>query len=211
METFMNEELDGMYNVIDNFCDDIEEVKQSALAAGLGTWAPGEGAVKTSAYDGVGFVGNHAPLVHQLMYHTAGIVIPNVMFFRVNKDTCDRALIHSDREQGAHSAIVYLSDHSESSGTAFFKHKPSGWTHMPSFEDLLTMGKFEELKADMISRDPDKWEQVGYIEGKYNRALTFDAPLFHSRFPVEGIGQDPNNARMIWGCHFYKLNNGELC
>ena len=81
---------------------------------------------------------------------------------------------------------------------------------MPSFEDLQTMGKFEELKADMISRDPDKWEQVGEVEGKFNRGVVFHAPLFHSRFPVNGIGEDPSDARMIWGCHFYKLAKGEL-
>jgi len=82
---------------------------------------------------------------------------------------------------------------------------------MPNFYDMREMGILEELKADMVSRDPDKWEQVGYVEGKYNRALIFEAPLFHSRFPLEGIGNSNENGRLIWATHFYKLNGyGEL-
>ena len=82
---------------------------------------------------------------------------------------------------------------------------------MPSFQEMKDMGIFESLKEDIVSRDPDKWEQIDYVEGKYNRALIFYAPLFHSRFPLEGIGTDEREGRLVWVSHFYKLNGyGEL-
>src|SRR5690606_6736394 len=112
------------------------------------------------------------------------VLVPNTMFFRVTNVGYENAYIHSDRETGDHTAIVYLSEHDEPYGTAFFKHKPTGLIHMPSFAEMAEMGEDgEQLKKDMVSRDPDRWEQIAEVEGKYNRALIFDAPLFHSRFP----------------------------
>ena len=78
---------------------------------------------------------------------------------------------------------------------------------MPSFQEMKDMGIMEELKQDMVSRDPSKWEQTGYVEGKYNRALIFDAPLFHSRYPLEGIGNDVDSGRMVWVCHFHFIDS----
>lgn len=123
----------------------------------------------------------------------------------------ERAYIHSDRESGNHTCIVYLSDHEEEFGTAFFAHKRTGLREMPSFAQMSEMGILEELKRDMVSRDSDKWVQTDYVRGAYNRALIFNAPLFHSRFPLEGIGSDAESGRLIWASHFYKVSNaGEL-
>ena len=73
------------------------------------------------------------------------------------------------------------------------------------------MGIFEELKEDMVSRDPDKWVEIDRVRGVKNRALIFDAPLFHSRYPLEGIGTTLEEGRMVWVSHFYKINqSGQL-
>lgn len=77
---------------------------------------------------------------------------------------------------------------------------------MPSFQEMHAMGIFEELKEDMVSRDADKWDLLTFVEGKYNRAVIFDAPLFHSRYPVEGIGTTPEDGRLIWASHFYTMD-----
>lgn len=199
------------YIVADDFCEDIDLVRASALAAGLGTWRPNKGEVGSSVYDGMGFYGHHAPMLRALVRETGNLVIPNSMFFRVTNETTEAAYIHSDREYGAHTCVVYMSDHADKYGTAFFKHKPTGLIEMPSFAEMKEMGIFEELKEDMVSRCSSKWEQIGYVEGKYNRALIFPAPLFHSRFPVHGIGNDSEGGRLVWATHFFKLNGyGEL-
>lgn len=199
------------YLVVDGFCDQLERVRDSAYAAGFDTWRPNKGEVGSSVYEGMGFWGDHALMLRALTHAVGGIVVPNSMFFRVTNEGMERAYIHSDRESGNHTCIAYLSEHDQDSGTAFYRHKPTGLCEMPSFAEMQADGIFDELKADMVSRDPAKWEQVDYVNGRYNRALIFPAPLFHSRFPLEGIGTDLASGRLVWASHFYKLNAaGEL-
>lgn len=192
--------------VVDNFCEDLERVKASAFAAGFDTWNPNKGEVGSSVYEGMGFWGDQALMVRALMRATGAVVVPNTMYFRVTNEGMERAYIHSDRESGAYTCVAYLTEHEQESGTAFFKHKRTGLTSMPSFAEMQDMGIFEELKADMVSRDPDKWVQTDYVRGAYNRALIFNAPLFHSRFPLEGIGDSFDNGRLVWVSHFFKVN-----
>lgn len=199
------------YLVVDNFCADIERVTQSAFAAGFDTWRPNKGEVGSSVYDGMGFWGDHALMLQSLIRAVNNVVVPNTMYFRVTNEGMERAYIHSDRESGNYTCVAYLTNHEQESGTAFYRHKPTGWTEMPSFAELQELGVMDELKADMVSRDPDKWEQLDFVRGVKNRALIFNAPLFHSRFPLEGIGTDHESGRLVWASHFYKVDNrGEL-
>lgn len=197
--------------VVDNFSPDIERVKKSAFAAGFDTWRPNKGEVGSSVYEGMGFWGEHARMIQALTRAVGGIVMPNSMFFRVTNVGMERAYIHSDRESGSHTCVVYLTEHEQESGTAFFQHKGTGLKEMPSFQELRESGLMDELKQDMVSRDPSKWTQLDYVRGIKNRALIFNAPLFHSRFPLDGIGSDAQSGRLVWVCHFYKLGpSGEL-
>lgn len=197
--------------VYDNFCPDPDRVRQSALNAGFDTWNPNKGEVGSSVYEGMGFWGDHAIMMASLQRLMGGLVVPNTMYFRVTNAGMERAYIHSDRESGNHTCICYLTDHEEASGTAFFRHKRTGLAAMPSFAEMSEMGILEELKEDMVSRDPDKWEQLDYVRGQKNRALIFNAPMFHSRFPLEGIGSDIDSGRMVWVSHFHKLSpSGEF-
>lgn len=197
--------------IVDNFCDQFERVKASAFAAGFDTWNPNKGEVGSSVYEGMGFWGDHAPMVRSLMGAVGGIVVPNSMFFRVTNVGMERAYIHSDRESGSHTCVAYLTDHEEETGTAFYRHKRTGLKAMPSFQEMREAGILDEVKADMVSRDPDKWEQTDYVRGGCNRALIFPAPLFHSRFPLEGVGSSAETGRLVWVSHFHRLGpTGEL-
>jgi hypothetical protein len=159
----------------------------------------------------MGFWGQHARMLAPLIDAVRHVIVPNTMFFRVTNVDTEQAYIHSDRESGAYTCIVYCSEHEEESGTAFYRHIPTGLTAMPSFAEMKADGSFEQIKADMVSRNPENWEQIDYVEGKYNRAVIFEAPLFHSRFPLNGIGTTEMDGRLIWASHFYKLNGaGQL-
>lgn len=196
--------------VVDDFVEAIEHVVDSAKAPGFGRFSPNKGQVGSSIYDGMGFFGDHALLIRSLMLNTGGVVVPKTMFFRSTNVDTETAYIHSDREMGSFTCVAYLSEHEEEYGTAFFRHKPTGLTEMPSFQEMRNTKLIEELKKDMVSRDPDKWEQTDYVEGKYNRALIFRAPLFHSRYPATGIGTDPDEGRLVWVSHFYELGEDGL-
>lgn len=199
------------YVIVDNFCSNPEAVVASAYDAGFATWLPNKGEIGSSIYEGMGFWGLHALMLAPLTNAVRSVVVPNSMFFRVTNLTTEQAYIHSDREMGNYTCVAYLSQHDEPYGTAFFRHKATGLARMPSFEEMKSQGIMDQLKEDMVSRDMSKWEQVDYVEGQYNRALIFDAPLFHSRFPLTGIGDDDTDGRLVWASHFYKLKgNGQL-
>jgi hypothetical protein len=199
------------YLVIDDFCPELERVKESAFAAGFDTWNPNKGEVGSSIYEGMGFWGDHSIMLKELTRAMGGVVLPNTLYFRVTNEGMQKAYIHSDRESGAHTCICYMTEHEQESGTAFFMHKRTGLRSMPSFQEMSESGILEEMKEDMVSRDPDKWIQLDYVKGLKNRALIFNAPLFHSRFPLEGIGNTPDTGRLVWVSHFYKLApNGDL-
>jgi hypothetical protein len=178
------------FHVVDEFCERIEQVRQSCLNSGFGKWAPNQGLVGSSKYDGMNFWGDHALMLQSLAAAVGGAVFPNAMFFRnTNKET-EKAYIHSDRQSGNHTCIVYLSKHAENTGTAFWRHRRTGLVYMPPFEVQKEHGIFEELKVDMVSGDPDKWEQLDYVRAVFNRALLFQAPsVSTARWPLlDGFG-----------------------
>lgn len=193
--------------MVDGFCPEIDRVVASVFAAGFDTWNPKRGEVGSSVYDGMGFWGEHALMLRALGHAMGAPILPNTMFFRGTNIDTEQAYIHSDRAMGASTCVCYLTDHAEEYGTAFYRHKPTGRLTMPSFAEMRESGELAGLKADMVSRDPDKWEQVDMVRGRKNRALVFPAPMFHSRLPIHGFGTTPETARLIWASHFYRLGD----
>lgn len=192
-----------MINIIDGFTPFIDEVRQSALDSGFGTWRPSKGEVGSSIYDGMNFWGKHSLLLHALCFFMGRQVYPNSMFFRVTNEDTEAAYVHSDRESGDYTCIVYLSQHDETSGTGFYRHRETGMTHMPAMAEMAQEPeKFERLKQEMVGGSGDHWELLDFVRGLYNRAVVFDAPRFHARHPRHGFGSTAEQGRLIWACHF---------
>jgi hypothetical protein len=189
---------------VDEFVADPERVRQSALESGFGTWRPNKGEVGSSIYTGMNFWGDHGTLLRSLARAMGSPVYPNSMFFRVTNTDTEGAYVHSDREMGDYTAIVYLSKHEdEGSGTGLFEHIETGMRAMPSFAELRKdPAFFEKLKGEMVNGNPAHWNLLKFVLGRFNRAFIFEAPLFHSRFPKHGYGETAEDARMIWACHF---------
>jgi hypothetical protein len=193
-----------MITIIDGFTPYIEAVRESALASGFGTWRPNKGEVGSSVYDGMSFWGKHSLMLHALSYCVGRPVFPNSMFFRVTNESTEGAYVHSDREAGDFTCIVYLSEHGETkSGTGFYRHRETGMTHMPSFAEMAEdKESFAKLKQEMVGGSEDHWELLDFVRGVYNRAVIFDAPRFHARSPRHGIADTAEAGRMVWVCHF---------
>lgn len=191
------------YAVIDDFCPVAERVRASALAAGFATWLPSRGKVGSSVYEGMGFWAEHAPMLTSLSIAIGSQVFPNAMFCRVTLPSTERAYIHSDRDTAAYTCVVYLSEHDDDYGTAFYRHRASGMERMPTVAQMERGGILDTLSDDMVNGGEKEWEQIGFVPGRFNRALIFDAPLFHSRVPLTGIGDSAATARMVWSCHFH--------
>jgi hypothetical protein len=189
--------------IIDDFTPLIDQARQSALDSGFGTWRPNKGEVGSSVYEGMNFWGRHSILLHALAARMGQQIFPNSMFFRVTNETTEGAYVHSDREAGDFTCIVYLSDHAERSGTGFFRHRETGMTHMPSFAEMAQdPAAFAKLKEQMVAGTSDDWEELDFVRGIYNRAVIFDAPRFHARYPRHGIATNAESGRMVWVCHF---------
>lgn len=187
-------------SVFDNFCPVIDRVKASAMAAGFGTWAPPKGAIGSSIYEGMGFQGWHAPMIHSFSASIGRPVYPASMFFRVTNKCTEKAYTHSDRESGSVTCVCYLSEHKEKSGTAFFRHRETGLTEMPPYEELQKE-EYAKLRKDIVDGGEDEWEEMAFVTGVFNRAVIFKAPLFHARRPKTGFGETAEEGRIVWACH----------
>lgn len=189
--------------VKDDFSPDVELVRVSALESGFGTWRPNRGEVGSSVYEGMNFWGKHSLMLRALSVALGGrSIFPNNMFFRATRPETESAYVHSDRMWGSWTCIVYLSKHEALSGTGFFRHRASGLTEMPTFEEMSAAGTFDQFKEDMVRGTEQAWEQLDFVRGLFNRALIFHAPLFHARCPKTGLGSDDASARLVWVCHF---------
>lgn len=219
------------YSVYDNFLtpDEVVRVRQSAITAGFGTWTPATGSVlKVDAFDGVGYMGDHSTVFRALHKALGYPLYPGETKFRITPKTEKPSYIHADRSSGTVSCILYLSHETdERSGTGFFRHKPSPEfiaavrQHAASVE--ASGGKFHispdampcyatqggTAWGDMLQRDmkeaklnnPQRWEMTGFVRAVFNRMLVFNSALYHARLPQEGLGDSPEDARMIWVTH----------
>lgn len=192
-----------MIQVLDDFLPNPDLVRASALRAGFGTWRPNQGDIGASFYDGVTFWGDHATLFSAL-HKVLGQIIPSSMFFRITNPSMEHALIHSDREYGEYTAIVYLSRSSQFSGTAFYKHRETGMVNMPPLHELMASPLFPKIRQQMLDGNEEDWETYDFVDAKYNRCLIFDAPKIHCRIPKTGYGSIDEDSRLVWVSHFHR-------
>lgn len=184
-----------MIRVIDNFCVQSDQVRASAIASGFGTWTPASAKVGSGKYQGMNWMVEHKYMIYALHVALGAIIIPNSMFCRLTNKETERAYVHSDLASGSFTCVAYLSDHKEESGTAFYRHRETGLQEMPlEWMDDPRRGN------EMVSGSPKVWEKLDYVRGLYNRAVIFNAPLFHSRWPMQGL--ESNEDRLVWVCHF---------
>lgn len=91
--------------------------------------------------------------------------------------------IHSDREMGDWTAILYLNPNPPAGdGTSFWRHRITG----------VVSGEFDVDEA----RDLTLWERWHHVDAKFGRLLVFQSDLFHSRAIEANYGQG-DDARLI--------------
>lgn len=192
-----------MIHIFDDFIADPEKVRQSALQSGFGSWRPNKGTLGASAYDGMNFYGDHAAIIETIYKKSGFIGYPNQCLFRVTNEATESAVVHSDVGAGDTTCIVYLSQHSDKYGTGFYRNKRTGSLTMPPLAEIVKdADEFAKVKHEIDTSLPEYWEEVQFVDGRYNRAIVFKSHRFHRRFPEHGFGADENTGRMIWIGHF---------
>lgn len=120
------------------------------------------------------------------------------MGYRLNfNDELPNAAIHSDLGWGTHALVLYLCD--GPGGTAFWRHKATGL-------EQLKPGQVAEWGG--VRKDwnrADAWEQTDLVELKFNRATIYGGSRFHSRWPFEAFGSDPESGRLVAVAFFTPL------
>src|SRR5882724_4912025 len=91
--------------------EQLHAIRQSALQAGFGTWSPPSHRFGKGYYEGMGYKGTMASLHAAIASVLRASIHPNSSFFRVNYGEGLERLIHSDRNDGDATAIIYLSEH----------------------------------------------------------------------------------------------------
>lgn len=77
--------------------------------------------------------------------------------------------IHNDTDMGEVTALMYLNpDPPQEDGTSFWQYKATG------------RGEGPPLSGE-VGQDLNQWDRWLTVPAVFNRAVVFDAPLFHSR------------------------------
>lgn len=115
---------------------------------------------------------------------------PTLSFFRESPEgQIEPNFIHTDRDMGDWTAILYLNETpAVGDGTIFWR-------------DTKT-GEAESRETDIHAEaerwlDRDRWEAGATVGAKFNRCVVFSAPLFHSRALFDNYGTAGKDARLI--------------
>lgn len=174
--------------VIDNFLPDFDLVKRFIADVEYGDYE-----MEGKHYTGVGQV--TLPVKALLEQHLGPIKIKANHLRIARNDTPLTHYIHTDNYGTALVMVLCLQASDCLTGTAFWTHKESG------LDSLELPDKFEYFNNAI--KNEDEWGMSELVESKENRALIFEANLFHSRWPkVMPIGAKP---RIVSTVFFDKL------
>jgi hypothetical protein len=170
--------------VFDEFLPDALAVREAALRAPFVDWPGPDGEV----YKRVCLT--EVPGLRDALERAVGPVEMLGMGYRLNfaRELPNHA-VHSDLGWGTHALVLYLCE--GEGGTAFWRHRATGAHRIDAGDaDLL-----EQVRDDW--NDVSAWEQRELVTLKFNRALIYPSPLFHSRWPFEAFGDGADDGRLI--------------
>src|SRR6266550_3208852 len=188
----------------DDFAADISSVRRAVIKSDFSTQQGPDGAPYT------GISQYAVPQWFERIAELRGRAIePKISCFRLNlAGELPHSWVHSDDICAKYASVLYLNPAEQAKGgTAFWRHTALGLDRLPSKEELTGRGANAEWFYSMMSREwkvLDWWEQIWFVEMKWNRFITYPTNLFHSRYPFEAFGKSPSDGRLIWIC-FYDL------
>lgn len=117
---------------------------------------------------------------------------PTLSFFRKSpKGQEEPNLIHTDRDMGDWTAILYLNPETPAGdGTDFYQRILTGERESLSASDDAFHQEWLEW------RKPEMWAKWHHVEAKFNRLLVFTSSLYHARAIPENYGEG-DNARLL--------------
>jgi hypothetical protein len=122
---------------------------------------------------------------------------PGLTFFRSSPaGQVEPNFIHTDRDMGDWTAILYVTDTPpEGDGTTFWRHRATGATASTATTEAAFRDEWHAW------RDRAQWEPWHTVAARPGRVIVFPAPLFHSR-AIEanyGAGVDARLIQLVFG------------
>lgn len=181
--------------IIDDFIDSYQQLKELSLACEFGDVKnPIDETVYPLIYADIPEIIKKEILskIYNLFLHR---IPENVTMFmrRSPAGVPVPHIAHHDLSMGKYSLMLYLNDHEEG-GTAFIRHIDTGMCYAPANDDFVAIAQFDQ-------NNTEKWAIIEKAKMKQNRAVIFDAGLFHCAMPIGGFGEG-SDARTVLTCFF---------
>ncbi len=112
---------------------------------------------------------------------------------------------HYDSFDANDFAVLHYLNRSEMGGTAFYRHRRSGFetldaTRAESFQSQLDqdMAMFGPPEPAYINETTQAWEKIGEVPWRFNRLLIYQGSLFHSGLIPDdfAFSPDPRHGRL---------------
>lgn len=185
-------------HIIDDFLPNPMEIRNEVIAQGF-TDATFEG----DPYYTVNYAFRPHEIHQQLNLYFNTPVNVHVQAFRQGKKGSHiHNFVHADNTCATFAGVLFLNlpEHCQG-GTAFWRHRETGWDRQPTADQLQDVGRtVEDFAKDWQS--VDKWELVTLAGMKFNRMIIYPSSMFHSRYPFDGFGQTDEDARLIHAIFF---------
>lgn len=192
--------------IIDNFYDNADEVREYALSKDFGVRGNYPG-LRTAPdlNDGVrDYISSHIEPMHGKILWPDPHNIESYCGSFQYTTAKDRTWIHADSGT-TWAGVLYLTpDAPLSGGTGLFRHKATGLCTLPRFEN----GDIdEELLAKIYedAQDMTKWEMTDRIANVYNRLVIYRGDYFHAS--LDYFGKDIYDGRLFQTFFFNTENN----
>jgi hypothetical protein len=189
--------------VFDDFAPDASKVREALIASEFKT---------ETGPDGLPYTGICTlPVPHwpQLLADKMGHDIEcKLSFFRMNvAGELPHTWIHNDDICAKFAAVLYLNTPEQcQGGTAFWRHTILRRHDLPMHDELKAQGiEHPEWFRQMMGNECkslDYWEQHAFVGMQFNRIAVYPTAAFHSRYPFEGFGTTPADARLVWTAFF---------
>lgn len=181
--------------IIDNFYNDVEEVREMALNQDFcvrGNY-PGQRTIPMTNDSVKQLIANSIrPMAGEIVYWPTDEKSYNGAFQYTTQR--DRSWIHADHTT-TWAAVCYLTpDAPITGGTGLFKHKETGLYLAPK----LANGQIDDEQMKEIykdSQDMTKWDLVDFVGNKFNRLVIYRGDLFHTS--MDYFGRDIYDGRLF--------------
>lgn len=186
--------------IVDDFLREPDKVRAQVISGGFS-----DVEFQGSMYHTVNVTHGTEEILPRLTELFGGPVKMHVGAWRQGKKSSPvHNAVHADNSCAQMAAVLYLNRPEDCfGGTAFWRHRLTGWESMPSEEQLAEHHfKLEEFAEDW--HNFAAWEQTFLAPMKYNRLITYPTQMFHSRWPIDGFGDNDQNARLI-GAFFFDV------